>query len=157
MIRCIAVIDEKHGMADEQGIPWQGKLPSETAYYRSKLVGNVILMGYGTYLEHTAPPRGAKQTFVLSRKDTKLRPGFSLTADLEGFLDEHPDVWVIGGAGVFAEVINQADELYISRVQGDFKCTKFFPKFEHDFILVEKSSPHKENGITFHFEIWRRK
>ncbi len=156
MIHCIAAIDEKHGIANEEGIPWQGKLPSEVAYYRSKIQGQTILMGSATYKEHGAPPKSTK-SYVLTSSSEPLRQGFQKVDSLERFLKGHPDVWVIGGAGVFNEVIDVTEMLYITRVQGNFNCTKFFPEFESDFSLVERSPLKEENGISFHFERWHRK
>lgn len=156
MIRCIVAIDSKYGIANEHGIPWQGKLPTEVSYYRSKISGKVILMGSGTYNEFKKAPTDTKN-YVLTRSEEPLREGFNKVSDLTQFFKSNDDVWVIGGAGVFTEVLDSADELYVTRIDQDFNCTKFFPKFEDKFELIKKDSPIQENGITFHYEVWSRK
>jgi dihydrofolate reductase len=155
MIRCIAAIDDKKGLANDLGIPWD--LPADKQYYRDHTLNSTILMGYRTYAEF-AKPMSQRRNLVLAEPDEPVREGFEAVHDLQEFLvNFHEDLWIIGGAGVFSQVMDKADELYLTRVSGDFKCTKFFPVFEHLFQITKRSEDHQENGITFHFEVWRKK
>jgi dihydrofolate reductase len=155
MIRFIAAIDSKLGLANDQGIPWQSRLPTDVAYFRDKTVGSTILMGYGTYKEFTRPlPK--RTNVVASNKMLSLLPGFILTNDAREFLLEASDnIWVIGGSGLFAATLDLADELYLTRVEGDFGCTKFFPMFSDRFEMESSAKKITENGISFHLEVWQ--
>ncbi len=160
MNRFIAAIDAKGGVADDSGIPWQGRIPSDARYFVEQTSTGVVLMGYRTY-EELAAPVGTVPNFVLVRPGSSrsLRAGFDAVVDTDAFFDHHSGdtVWVIGGAGVFAQTISDADELYITQLQGDFRCTKFFPSFSGEFRLVEAQPPLSEGGIQFRFEIWTRR
>lgn len=157
MIRFIAAIDAKRGIADDHGIPWQGKIPGDVQYYREKVRQGTLLMGYGLYVELTQPYPGGTN-YVASSKDEQLRSGFALVKDARAFQAETKgDIWNLGGAGLFASTIDQADELYITQLDQDFHCTKFFPEFKHDFIMKSESEPMTENGITYTFQVWTRK
>jgi dihydrofolate reductase len=158
MIQLIAAIDKSRGMADDHAIPWQGKIPTDTRYFRDQTAEGTIVMGYRTYEEYDHPLHD-RQNFVVSRPGTSsLREGFVALADLASFLHvkAHSLVWVIGGAGIFAQSISLADALFITQLDDDFHCTKFFPKFDDDFLLANDLGPHRENGISFRFQIWRR-
>ena len=154
MIRCIVAIDSERGLADNHGIPWQGKVPTDARYFREQTTGGDILMGFKTYQEFTAP-LPERRNYVLTHSGDALRDGFLAVMDVTAFLAEHPSAWVIGGAGLFAKTIDVADELYITQLEGTFSCTRFFPAFEHDFVLADQSEPLTENGITYSFQIWR--
>jgi len=158
MIRSIVAIDEKRGMANNGGIPWQGKIPSDTAYFREKtLSGGIILMGYGTYAEFKQPLHERKN-FVATHKVEPLRDGFNKVHDAREFLQQATEnVWNIGGAALFEDTLDLNDELYVTKLQGDFDCTKFFPEYEDTFKLVSESEPVVENGITFTFCVYKRK
>ena len=144
-------------MADEHGIPWQGKIPTEVKYFREKTSDSWVLMGYTTYTEFKAPLSN-RRNFVASSKPGPLREGFELVHDARQLLENASgDIWVIGGAGLFASTLDLADELYITQLDGDFNCTKFFPKFDDQFKLKSKSEPQTENGIDFHYEVWVRR
>jgi dihydrofolate reductase len=158
MIRAIAAIDSKRGIANDQGIPWQGKVPSDTAWFREKTMsGGIILMGYGTYSEF-ASPLHSRQNYVATHRPEPLRDGFTKVAQARRFLQEATDdVWNIGGAKLFQETLDLNDELYLTKLQDDFGCTKFFPVYEELFELASESEPVTENNITFTFCIYRRK
>jgi dihydrofolate reductase len=155
VIRLIAAIDVRHGLATDTGIPW--RLPGDVAYFRERTATGAVLMGRATYDEFAAP-LGDRPNYVLTRSPDPLRSGFEPVGDLHSFLGNPTrldDLWVIGGAAVFAQTIGAADEIHLTRVDGDFACTKFFPPQDHDFTRTHRSRPRKENGITYHFETWR--
>lgn len=158
MIRFIVAIDTHRGMANEQGIPWQGQLPTDTHFYRDETEGHTMLMGYNTYLEYTKAPPKRRSVVAVAPGTPPLRPGFETVTDARKFLQETTeDIWVIGGAGMFTETLDLADELYITQLQAEFPCTKFFPEFHKQFELALESAPKTENGITFTMQIWRKK
>ena len=153
---CVAAIDEERGLADDHGIPWLGKIPTDVRHYHAEIDGGNILMGYGTYIELAKPFPG--RNLVATNKPEPLRPGFELVTDARKFLhDSTEDVWIFGGAGLFASTFDLATDLHLTRLEGDFHCTKFFPEFEDAFTLTSQSEPMAQNGITFRFETWRRK
>jgi dihydrofolate reductase len=153
-MRLIAAIDTRRGLATATGIPW--RLPGDVNQFRQRTVTGPVLMGRATYDEFAAP-LGRGRNYVLTGSPDPLRPGFVPVGDLGTFLAGHSepdDLWVIGGAGIFAQTITWADTLHLTRVEGDFDCTKFFPSFESHFELTERSPEHRENGISYRFETW---
>jgi dihydrofolate reductase len=158
VIRLIAAVDSQLGIANDHGIPWQGKLPKDTARFHALTSKGLIVMGYQTYKEYDKPLHD-RENFVVTRPDTEeLRPSFTAVLELAPFLEQHKnsDVWVIGGAGLFADSISMSEGLAITRLDEDFQCTKFFPHFDDSFELVEELGAYVENGLSFRFENWLR-
>lgn len=157
MIRFIAAIDKNRGIADDHGIPWQGKIPTDIKQFREKTEGGAVMMGYGWYKEQEKPLPN-RRNLVATRKPEKLREGFELVQDAREFLQNtKEDIWVGGGAGLFASTLDLADELHLTQLEQAFDCTKFFPEFADSFILKEESDPITENGITYTFQTWVRR
>lgn len=156
MIRFIAAIDSLRGVADDNGIPWD--LPSDSEYYKKTVTsGGKILMGYGTYVNHQTTLQPNTTEYVAVRHVEPLRSGFECVDDIDSFLKSNELVWVLGGAALFNSLIEQADELWITQVNGDFGCTKFFPRFEDSFYLWKRKPIKRENGIDFQYQIWKNK
>ena len=155
MIRLIAAIDSRRGIATDSGIPW--KLPGDTAYFHDKTATGVILMGWATYNEFTAPLH-ERENFVLTADSGPLRKGFRAIGSLDQLVADHPgeDIWVIGGATVYAETIAEAEELLLTQVVGDFHCTKFFPPYQTEFRLAAQGDDLQDGETTYRFETWRR-
>ena len=158
MMRFIAAIDNKFGLADDHGIPWRGKLPTDVAFFREQTKAGIVLMGAGTYRELSRPMHN-HTNYVVTHRSEPLRSGFKAVHNIREFINQHSNEIInnIGGAGVFAETFQYADELVLTRIDQDFHCTKFFPSFADKFELKSKSPDQTENGITFHFEVWNKK
>jgi dihydrofolate reductase len=155
MIRLIAAMDSNRGIATASGIPW--KLSGDMAYFRQQTAQGLILMGRATYNEFAAPLHG-RENFVLSTDPGPLRTGFQAVGSLDQLRASHPEqeIWIIGGATVYAETISEAEELLITQVLGDFNCTKFFPNFTDAFRLTVRDDERQDGGVSYRFETWQR-
>jgi len=155
MIRFIAALDNKMGIANDQGIPWQGRLPTDVAYFREKTLNSTVLMGYGWYVKRKHPLIG-RRNLVAAPMTEKLKTGFEKITNAREFLvTTSEDIWV-GGGNLFVSTLDLADELYLTRIDHDFHCTKFFPAYQNKFSRQYKSKTYYENGLSFRFEIWQR-
>jgi dihydrofolate reductase len=155
MIRQIAAIDTRRGIATDSGIPWN--LPGDSAYFHAKTASGVILMGRATYNEF-ATPLHERENFVLTADSGPLRTGFQAVANLAQLAKDHPgdDIWIIGGATVYAGTIAESDELLLTQVVGDFHCTKFFPPYQATFRRADEGDDQRDGTITYRFETWQR-
>jgi len=156
VIRAIAAIDDRLGLSTDTGIPWS--VPADVAHFRNATAGVDVLMGFATYREFERPMPG-RTNYVATRRGEALREGFLTVDDLDGFLTggHDGDLWIIGGAGLYAAALPATEELSLTRVAGDFGCTKFFPVFEDAFALVD-DRPVAAQGDTpaVRFQTWRR-
>lgn len=153
MIRAIAAIDRFGGVADNHRIPW--KIPADQLYFRAQTKDQEIIMGYNTYLMRMRPLQH-RRNFVLCEPNSILRDGFEPVYDLADFFAAHKDVWVIGGAGLYALAFDYCQELYITKVLGDFHCTKFFPEYATKFAVKHESKPQHHGDLEFVHQVWSR-
>jgi dihydrofolate reductase len=153
MIRLIVAIDRELGLAKQGVQPWY--IPKDEDYFteQTKQYGAAVLVGSTTFQTFQKPLEG-RQNYVLTRDKTSV-DGVELVHDLEKFLKEfqEKDLWVIGGANVFSQVIQagKADELYITHIEALFGCNQFFPDYQTNFSLTERSELHEQNGFIFSF------
>jgi dihydrofolate reductase len=156
MIRAIGAVDDRLGLATDTGIPWH--VPADVEHFRTAVASGDVLMGYATYVEFEKPIPGGIN-FVATRRGSTLRDGFVPVVDLDSFLaDEAGDgLWVIGGATLYAETLPAVEQLWLTRVEGDFGCTKFFPPFEPEFVLVDDvPAPPVADTPSIRFQTWQR-
>lgn len=157
MIFAIVAVDLKNGIATDAGIPWD--LPGDRRYFRRQISGKTVLMGYGVYAELDEPLPGCRN-LVATTKIEPLRDGFEPVTEAEAYLqtaqNAKQEVWIIGGAGLYASTIDYVDTVYLTQIASDFSCSKFFPDISHTFKRISASPDYQENGIEYHFEIWKR-
>jgi len=154
MIRAVAAIDDKRGIAGAGKIPWS--IPADSKYFREQTQSGTVLMGRDTYQEF-AQPLPHRRNVVASHELQSVRPGFELTHDVPAFLQQATeDVWIIGGAGLYASTLQYCQELYLTHVAGDFNCDRFFPEFAEAFTQTQRSEVQAQNGYEFYFAVYTK-
>jgi dihydrofolate reductase len=154
-VKFIAAIDNKRGLAKgDENMPWH--LPGDLKYFKDKTSGQKVLMGFNTHMSLPGPLPG-RDNLVLNSRGADLRKGFISVSNQEITQLLQGEIWVIGGASLFAQLIGRADELYLTQIDADFNCDKFFPEYESSFERVEHTEPSSEAGQKYAFEVWQQK
>lgn len=160
MIRFIAAIDRKRGLAKNGNMPWS--IPEDEKYFtdQTKTFGGNVLTGGKTFrLTYKSRPLRGRQNYILTHSNDPI-PGATVVHDLSKLLDEFKDkdLWVAGGAEVFREIMDagRADELYITHIDADFGCDQFLPEYEDKFKKIEESEVREQNGFRFTYAKYAR-
>jgi dihydrofolate reductase len=130
----IAAITPSRVIGRGNQIPW--RIPGEQKWFKEATLGHPILMGSRTF-ESIGRPLPGRQNLVVSR--TRSWPGVEMIRDLSQFDPDQysPEVFVIGGAGVYAQLLDRCRELLITRVKHEYDGDAYFPEFESRFRLME--------------------
>jgi dihydrofolate reductase len=160
MNRLIVAADRKLGLAKQGFQPWF--IPDDEQYFtdQTKKYGGHVLYGSRTYeLSLLRKPLEGRQNYLLTYDKAPVE-GVEVVNDLDRFLKDFQgqDLWVIGGANVFAQVMQagKADELYVTHIEADFGCNQFFPEYDKGFKLAEKSDLCEENGFIYYYATYVR-
>ena len=134
MIALIAACARNRCIGNHGHIPW--RLPGEQLRFRALTMGAAVVLGRRSFEEigHALPGR---RTIVLSSSGD-YRPQGCLNARslpeaiaLAGELD----VFVSGGAAVYAEALPLAERIYLTEIDADFPGDVFFPEFDRSQFI----------------------
>ena len=115
-------------------IPWH--LPEDFRWFKRLTSGHVVLMGRKTF-ESLGRPLPNRTNIVVTRRGDI--PGILTLADLRSFDPEAyapREVFVIGGAEIYTQLLPLCSDLYLSVVQREVEGDAFFPPFEDGFEKV---------------------
>jgi len=117
-------------------IPWH--LPEDFKWFKKMTTGQVIVMGRKTF-ESIGKPLPNRTTIVLNRSQFS-HPGVQTVSDLSRIdvANETRDVFICGGAQVYAQALALCSDLYLTLVKRVIEGDAFFPPFEDRFELVEE-------------------
>ena len=120
-------------------MPWH--LPEDFRWFKQATMGGALLMGRKTFASIGRPLPG-RLTLVVTRGDHPMpgSPDVAVVADLAAFRPEPyapREVWVAGGAEIYAQTLARCAELYVSLVDQEPEGDTFFPPFEDDFRFAE--------------------
>jgi dihydrofolate reductase len=148
----IAAVALNRGIGKDGRLPWH--LSEDLKRFKRLTTGHTVLMGRKTY-ESIGKPLPNRRNVVLT---SRLIPGVvtypTLDAALEALKNEEK-VFVIGGGVLYATVLENADEIYLTLIPKDVDADTFFPSYGHllasSFRLV-----HREEHPGFVFEDYVR-
>jgi dihydrofolate reductase len=133
--KAIAAMSENRVIGNAGQIPWH--LPEDFKWVKACTKGQAIAMGRKTF-ECMGRPLPDRENIVISRSATSI-PGCIVLPSLDA-LEAHQtprQIWIFGGADIYAQALPRIAELYLTLVKGTFPGDAFFPPFEDQFVLAE--------------------
>ena len=143
----IAAVGHRRAIGRDGKLPWH--IPEDLKRFKRLTTGHAVLMGRGTW-ESLGRPLPGRRNVVLSSSPV---PGIESYASLDESLRALASaerVFVIGGGTLYAQLIDRADELYLTLVDRDVEADTFFPPFEHLLGTVFKETA-REHHPEFEF------
>ena len=104
------------------GLPWH--LPEDLRLFRETTLGATVVMGRRTWdsLPPAVRPLPGRRNVVLTGRPGWTAPGAVAAGSLEAALaGADGDVWVIGGASVYAAALPLADRLVVTELADPFE------------------------------------
>ncbi len=123
-------------------MPWH--LPDELAHFKATTMGHALVMGRATF-ESIGRALPGRRTIVVTRNpqwqhpDVEVAHSFPDAVSLAGPADE---VFVAGGAQVYAEALPYAHRLLLTEVDAEPEGDTFFPSWPRDEWREELREPH---------------
>ena len=135
-------------------------LPADMKFFRETTSGKTVLMGENTLLSFPGgKPLKNRENIVLSftmeREDCVIVR--SLEEALEKIRASQTDVYVIGGASVYKQMLPYCEEVLVTKVYEEGDADAFFPNLDEDenFVCVYQSDPIDDNGNIIRFTTYK--
>jgi len=130
IISLIWAMAENRVIGRDNGLPW--RLSADLKHFKELTLGKPILMGRKTWesLPGLLPNR---PHFVLTRDKTYQAAGCRVAHSIDELLaaaNEAREVMVVGGAGLYEQMLPQADRLYMTLVHAEVAGDAYFPEFD---------------------------
>jgi dihydrofolate reductase len=127
-----------NGVIGQDGaIPW--RLPEDMANFRTLTTGHTVVMGRLTWesLPERFRPLPDRRNLVLSRDPSWSAPGADRVGSLEAAVScTQGELWVIGGAQVYAAAMAIADRLVVTDIDAPFDGDTVAPAIGAEWLVV---------------------
>ena len=162
IISLIVAMDEKRGIGKDDKLPWH--LSSDLRRFRELTMGHHMIVGRKTF-ESIGKPLPGRQTIVVTRNPTFKPDGCLVTNSVQSAVAlaqerGEPEVFVIGGAEIYAQVLDVADRIYLTQVHAEVDADTFFPELKHDRWTETQSTfqaADERNQYSSSFKLLERK
>jgi len=139
----IAALSENNVIGKAGALPW--RIPEDLARFKALTLGHTLVMGRKTF-ESIGRPLPGRTTLVLTRRRDFAVPGVLVAHDRDTAVALAPgaQVFVAGGADIYAQFLPLVTRMYLTRVDGTYEGDTYFPPFDNsEWTLVssERSRP----------------
>ena len=160
MNRLIEILncDSRYGIGKRNGLLF--RQPKDMAFFKATTLGHTVVMGENTLLSFpNAKPLPGRTNIVLSQDPTHNYENVVNVHDFSEFLSqirlalEKDDVYVIGGASIYRQLLPYCDEVLLTKIQADGGAEVFFVNIDEDpgFKLLSQTEPEEDNGRMIAF------
>jgi dihydrofolate reductase len=141
-------------------------LPNDLKFFKNVTWGMPVLMGRKTFESLGNKPLNGRVNIVLTSQKNFKREGIVTVHTIKDavfFAKEHDykELMILGGAKVYAEIIDDTNKIYITRVHHVFEdADAFFPAIdETKWKLVSSQDFIKDDkhAYDYSFQFWQRK
>ena len=160
-ISIVAAVARGGAIGRDNAIPW--RIPDDARHFRAVTMGHPVVMGRRTWdsLPDRFRPLPGRRNVVLSRDPCWGANGAERAGSLDealGLLVDAPQVFVIGGADVYATALLIADELLLTEIDADVEGDTVFPPFaEADFEETSREQLVSDAGEPHSFVTYARR
>ncbi|PTD96848.1 dihydrofolate reductase [Pseudothauera lacus] len=155
----IAAVARNGVIGRENTLPW--RLKADLAHFKAATTGHPILMGRKTW-ESLGRPLPGRRNMVLTRRSGWQATGAEVHASPAAALAAAAGaekVFVIGGAELYRQLIDQADTVMLTEVWADVDGDAYFPAFDRvqfEELARESRQADADNEFDFDFVTYRR-
>ena len=131
-------------------LPW--RIPADLRYFRQITTGHPIIMGRKNY-EDIGKPLPGRTNIVVTRQKAYSAPGCCVVNSVEQALDTAgagSEVFVIGGADIYRQMLDIANRLYITEIDADIEGDTYFPEFDRTLWREARRERHEADELNPH-------
>lgn len=149
----IAAVARNGVIGRDNALPW--RLPEDLRHFKAVTLGHPIVMGRKTWESLGRPLPGRQNIVVTRRTDYDIPTGCTVVNSLAEALDAAAgtdEVFLIGGADLYAQGLPLADRLYLTEIDADFDGDAWFPDFPRDEwreVSRQRGGDESEPGFSF--------
>lgn len=160
----IAALGENRVIGVDNSMPWH--LPGDFKYFKATTLGKPIIMGRKTW-DSLGRPLPGRLNIVVSRQTDLVLEGAEVFPSLDAAV-ARAEAWaleqgvdelmLIGGAQLYTQGLEQADRLYLTRVELSPQGDAWFPQFDtrHWKLVSNVQNPAEGDKPAYNFEVWEK-
>ncbi|MDY6062311.1 MAG: dihydrofolate reductase [Erysipelotrichaceae bacterium] len=156
-IAMIAAIGKNNELGKKNQLLWH--LPNDLKFFKEVTLNHTVLMGLNTY-KSIGRPLPKRRNIVLSYNGEYQEDGIEVYGTIDEALKnlDEDKIFVIGGASMYTQFIDRADELYLTEVDAeDREADAYFPQFDKSRYNYTKLKDNSDGNISYCHVLYTKK
>lgn len=132
-------------------------IPEDLKRFKALTVGHPVIMGRKTFdsiVGMIGKPLPGRTNIVITRDSAWAHEGVVSAQSVEEALEkaarlDRSEVFVIGGAQIYAAALEKTDRLYLTLIDDEKAGDAYFPPYEHRFTKVISEEIREQEGLRY--------
>ena len=150
MVSIIVAVAQNGTIGDKNSLLWHIK--EDMRFFRTTTSGHAVIMGRKTFESLGSKPLPKRQNIVITRQDVAFEGALTAHSLQEAIAMAEGDeeVFIIGGAQIYAQALECADRLYLTLVERDYEGDTSFPEIDYRYWQLVAEERH-ERGEEYEY------
>jgi dihydrofolate reductase len=159
-ISLVAAVAANGVIGRDGRLPWH--LPEDLKRFKALTMGHHIVMGRKTY-ESIGRLLPGRTSVIVTRSRDYAVPGAIVASSLEDAVAQcagDDEIFVIGGAQIYAAALPSADRLYLTLIHSDVQGEVRFPAWDAQAWVLRSSealAPEPVSGAAVEYRVYERR
>lgn len=161
-ISLVVAASSNHAIGLNNQLLWH--LPKDMRFFKNRTWAMPVIMGRKTFESLSGKALPGRLNIVLTRNEQWQAAGVQVAKSLEeayaiAAQAAYKEVYIIGGADIYAQSLAQAQTVYLTRVEAVLEGDSFFPVLGADWTMVEDypQLADAKHLYPFRFQTWKKK
>ena len=155
----IAAIGKNNELGKDNDLIWHIK--EDMKFFKENTINHHVVMGKNTFLSLPGMLKD-RVHLVLNDDDYKFPEDVIVLRSIEDFYDKvktiDDDIYVIGGASIYKQFIDKADELILTEIDDEcLDADVYFPSIKYEHYEIKILEEHNDNIPRYRHVIYKRK
>lgn len=158
-ISFIVAMAKNRTIGVDNTLPW--RCPEDLKHFKALTMGHHMIMGRKTF-DSIGKPLPGRTTVVVTRDQSLKIEGCRIAHSIAEAINEctgDTEIFIVGGADIYAQSLVLADTLYITEIQQDIDGDAHFPAFDKNEwkeTAREVRAQETPQPLQYHFVTYQR-
>ena len=153
----ISAVSKNNIIGKNKNLPWKNS--EELNHFKNTTLGSAVLMGRVTY-ESLERPLTDRLNLIISKtiKENKPKDNLYYFETIQNAIEfsekqNCKSIFIAGGSKIYSQLINEVDELLISRMPFEIEGDKRFPKIDDRIWKIKEVEIFNSFKVEHHSRI----
>lgn len=161
IISLIVAASNNNAIGKDNQLLWH--LPKDMRFFKNTTWAMPVIMGRKTFESMGSKPLNGRMNIVITRQENYQATGVVLANSLsdayaKAVEADYKEVYVIGGAEIYAQALPFANTIYLTRVDTIIEGDSYFPVLDNSWKLASEESfgADQKHAFAFCFQVYMK-
>jgi dihydrofolate reductase len=158
IISQIVAVGINNEIGKDNDLLW--KMPNDMKFFMTTTTGHAVLMGRNTFESFGKRPLKNRTNIIITRQPHYVAENCVVVGTIEEGIkyaqaQGETELFIIGGGSIYEQSLGQTNRVYLTRIEGEFEATVFFPQLdENEWKVVHQDRHHKDERHAYDYTFY---